>query len=175
MIEPGSNVDTLIDTDWMSSFQIRVVTCRPRIYSIAMLPRIPRGLRWRWTCLHYTIGGTIKRSSLSWARPSELSPSFVIQSINSSLFSYTRLNVTYGVNLKEFVQILRDQKSSKVVHRRKAGYLGRNQLSWDLGIDPDNYDLPLDSDVIRERIDKLNKEFELVINILKIYPSKIWN
>ena len=88
-----------------------------------------------------------------------------------SLYSYTRLNVTYGVNLKEFVQILRDQKSSKVVHRRKAGYLGRNQLSWDLGIDPDNYDLPLDSDVIRQRIDKLDKEFELVI----IHFKKLFN
>jgi hypothetical protein len=80
-----------------------------------------------------------------------------------SLYSYTRLNVTYGVNLKEFVHILRDDKSNKVVHRRKAGYLGRNQLSWDLGIDPDSYDLPLDSDFIRQRIDKLDTEFELVI------------
>ena len=92
-----------------------------------------------------------------------------------SLYSYFQLNVTYGVNLKRFVRILRDQKSSKIARRGRAGFLGRNQLSWDLGIDPDIYDLPLDSDVIRERIDKLDKEFELVINILKIYPSQIWN
>ena len=62
-----------------------------------------------------------------------------------SLYSYTRLNATYGV-----------------VHRRKSGYLGRNQLSWDLGINPDQYDLPVDSDGIRERIEKLDDEFELV-------------
>ena len=79
-----------------------------------------------------------------------------------SLYSYTRLNTTYGVDMKGFVQILRQEKTSKVVHRRKSGYLGRNQLSWDLGINPDQYALPVDSDGIRERIDKLDDEFELV-------------
>ena len=64
--------------------------------------------------------------------------------------------------MKGFVQILRQEKTSKVVHRRKSGYLGRNQLSWDLGINPDQYDLPVDSDGIRERIEKLDDEFELV-------------
>ena len=81
-----------------------------------------------------------------------------------SLYSYTRLNVTYGVDMKGFVGILRDEKTSKIVHRRKAGYLGRNQLSWDLGMNPGIFDLPTDSDVIQRRIEKLDEEFELVIN-----------
>lgn len=80
-----------------------------------------------------------------------------------SLYSYMALNGTFGVDLKGFVRLLRENRTSDILQNRRAGYLGRNQLSWDFGFDPVVYDWPPDSKVIQRHITKLDQEFQLVI------------
>lgn len=79
-----------------------------------------------------------------------------------SLFSYLNLKILYGVELKGFVRILQENRTSDTLQKRLFGQMGRNQLAWDLGFDPIHFDLPLDSDEIKNRIAKLDKEFEMV-------------
>jgi len=79
-----------------------------------------------------------------------------------SLYSYMNLQNSYGVDLKGFVRLLRENRTSDILLKRHNGYLGGNQLSWDFGLDPINYDLSPDSKEIQKLIVKLDKEFKLV-------------
>lgn len=84
-----------------------------------------------------------------------------------SLYSYMDLKGFYGVDLKGFARLLRENRTRNMMRNnkeRKFGYFGRNQLSWDLGIDPIVYDLPPESNQIQKLIAKLDQEFELVQN-----------
>ena len=87
-----------------------------------------------------------------------------------SLYSYANLNKTFGLSLKEFVHTLRNETAwrkqpDNVVHKRRSGLLGRNQLAWDLGIHPAYYDNP-HSEPIRKKIRQLDQQFELVRDII---------
>jgi len=83
-----------------------------------------------------------------------------------SLYAYFNLNQTFGLNLKNFVQYLRNEsvwrgQPFNVVHRRQSGSFGRNQLAWDFGIDPLHYDHP-HSKSIKKKIRRLDQQLELV-------------
>ena len=79
-----------------------------------------------------------------------------------SLYSYSNLKNFYGVDLKGFVNILRENRTSETLQKRHLGYIGRNQLAWDFGFDPKHFDLPLNADEIKNQIVKLDEEFEIV-------------
>lgn len=90
-----------------------------------------------------------------------------------SLYSYANLNKTFGLSLKEFVSNLRNETAwrsqpDNVVHMRRSGLLGRNQLAWDFGIPPPYYNNP-HSAPIRNKIRQLDQQFELVRHLKKIH------
>ena len=65
-----------------------------------------------------------------------------------SLYSYFNLKHFYGVDLKGFVNILRENHTSHTMQKRRLDYIGRNQLAWDLGFDPILFDLSPHSEEI---------------------------
>jgi len=79
-----------------------------------------------------------------------------------SSYSYYHLYKCYGVNLKGFVNILRENRTSEILQKRHGDKIGRNQLAWDMGFNPKHFDFPPDSDEIKKQIAKLDKEFEMV-------------
>ena len=78
-----------------------------------------------------------------------------------SLYSYQDLKVTFGVDLKGFVNLLKNHTNSTDTNTRQYGLFGRNQMAFDLGIDPSEFDK--DETVIEGRIKKLDDEFKLVM------------
>ena len=98
--------------------------------------------------------------------PSTITFSIVRQPIDlfESLYSFAQLDKTYGVDLKGFVGLLRNGSAdaADIIQKRKGGFLGRNQIAWDWGIEPKDYDLPQNSETIKQRIAKLDREFHLV-------------
>ena len=79
-----------------------------------------------------------------------------------SLYTYTGLQSTYGVNMTDLARLLIAGKANKtVLQMRRAELFGRNQMAWDFGIDPVYYD-DYNSDIVRFLIAKLDQQFELV-------------
>ena len=54
------------------------------------------------------------------------------------------------------------RKIPKILQKRSYGFVGRNQIAWDWGFDPKDFDRLTDSDFIQQRIAKLDSEFHLV-------------
>lgn len=75
-----------------------------------------------------------------------------------SLYAYHRMNDTFGVDLKDFVQLIKDRSSSDDV--RNQGIFGRNQMAWDLGLDPSSFD---DREAVWELIRRMETQFDLVM------------
>jgi hypothetical protein len=80
-----------------------------------------------------------------------------------SLFTYTGLQYTYGVNMTGLARLLLTGKANMTtLNMRRAEQFGRNQMAWDLGIDPVHYDNP-HTDKVRDIILRLDQQFEFVL------------
>lgn len=90
-----------------------------------------------------------------------------------SLYVYMGLNKFYGKDFIDFVRALKKNKYNVTdVNRRAVGGLfGRNQIAFDLGMSPAEFDnKPL---IIKEWIEQLDKQFELVLIAEKMEQSLI--
>ncbi|XP_032798776.2 galactosylceramide sulfotransferase [Daphnia magna] len=90
-----------------------------------------------------------------------------------SLYVYMGLNKFYGKDFIDFVRALKNNKYNVTdVNRRAVGGLfGRNQIAFDLGMSPAEFDnKPL---IIKEWIEQLDKQFELVLIAEKMEQSLI--
>ena len=75
-----------------------------------------------------------------------------------SLFAYSQLNRFYRMNLTQLIEAIdRDSFNST---KRLSGYIGRNQLSWDLGIQPEDFD---NETAVLAKVAQLEKQFHLVL------------
>ena len=81
-----------------------------------------------------------------------------------SLFSYSKLHYNYKTDLKGLIKLFLEnpRKIPKILQKRSYGFVGRNQIAWDWGFDPKDFDRLTDSDFIQQRIAKLDSEFHLV-------------
>lgn len=80
-----------------------------------------------------------------------------------SMYSYAHLGGSYGnLSLKDFIRAISTNQTflKTTAKNRKAGRFGRNQISWDLGIEPSRYD---DKQFIAERIKEFDAQFQLVM------------
>ena len=77
-----------------------------------------------------------------------------------SFFGYSELHKFYGVNLTTFIENVKDEPNSKFYNRRRSNYIGRNQISWDFGVDPKDFD---NMPAIRKKIFEIEKHFDLVM------------
>lgn len=77
-----------------------------------------------------------------------------------SLFSFMELNTAYGKNLKDLISSISNNSSAKYDGIRKDGFLGRNQMAYEMGLSPFLFD---NHQAVEQLIDKLGKEFHLVL------------
>ncbi len=82
-----------------------------------------------------------------------------------SSYSFHSLDKVYGMSLKELIQLLQNTSIAEIKKkygglRTKDGTFGRNQMSWDLGLNPNSFD---DEKAIEKLIVEREKEFDLVM------------
>lgn len=88
-----------------------------------------------------------------------------------SLYSYMGLSLTYGMDLKSFIRVLKDKLNLTDTSRRGSnGLFGRNQIAFDLGINPSEFDNEFK---INKRIEQLDKQFDLVMIAERMEESLI--
>lgn len=79
-----------------------------------------------------------------------------------SLYNYMGLGHTYKMDLKEFVETLRDNQSAiDDKPRGGQGRFGRNQIAFDWGVSPKLFDE--NSPTIQDQIQQLDDQFNLVL------------
>ena len=79
-----------------------------------------------------------------------------------SLYNYMSLSAHYKTDLKGFVRMLRNNQTAiNNKPRGGLGRFGRNQIAFDWGVSPQLFDEDLE--VIRQKIQQLDEEFELVL------------
>ena len=79
-----------------------------------------------------------------------------------SMFHYQmKLGEFYGVvDIHDMVRMIQHTPSLPVLSQRWLGFIGRNQIGWDLGLSPDIFDDPT---AIGKEIERLDHEFDLVM------------
>ncbi len=87
-----------------------------------------------------------------------------------SLFSSVKLNNTYGVNITDLISSIRNNSSKEKDVIRQQGFLGRNQMAYDLGLSPSLFD---DDHAVNNLIIKLEKELHLVLITERMEESLI--
>ncbi len=87
-----------------------------------------------------------------------------------SFFSSIQLNFTYGVNLSDLISSIRNNSSAKYDVMRQEGYLGRNQMAYDLGLSPSLFH---DEQAVNQLITRLEKELHLVLITERMEESLI--
>lgn len=75
-----------------------------------------------------------------------------------SLYEYADLNLKYGVNFEEFVK--NTSPSVNISLYRASGYLGVNQMAYDMGINPRKFNT---EEIIRDEIQRLDNQFDFVM------------
>lgn len=89
-----------------------------------------------------------------------------------SLYSYMNLTGYYNTSLQGFVEQLRLNKSYiEGLPRAKGGRFGRNQMAFDLGIDPKVSDVV--PELMTQHVARLQKEFHLVMISERLEESLI--
>lgn len=82
-----------------------------------------------------------------------------------SSYSFHSLDKVYGFSLKELIQLLQNTSTAEINQkygglRTNDGTFGRNQMSWDLGLNSNSFD---DEKAIKKLIAEREKEFDLVM------------
>ncbi|KAI9559298.1 hypothetical protein GHT06_016087 [Daphnia sinensis] len=76
----------------------------------------------------------------------------------------------YGVkDIHEMVNLIQNASAS-VLNKRWLGFVGRNQMAWDMGLSPDIFD---DADAVNKEIERLDSEFDLVMVASRMNESLI--
>ncbi|KAK4010378.1 hypothetical protein OUZ56_019524 [Daphnia magna] len=90
-----------------------------------------------------------------------------------SMFHYLdpQLREFYGVqDIHDMVCIIQNTTLSDAVQKRLMGFVGRNQMAWDLGLSPDIFD---NETAIKKEIERLDHEFHLVMVANRMEESLI--
>lgn len=77
-----------------------------------------------------------------------------------SLFAYSQLDRLYGMNLTQLISAIEEKRPAAGSSKRLGGLLGRNQLAWDLGVAPADFD---NETAVRAQADRLEAQFDLVL------------
>lgn len=87
-----------------------------------------------------------------------------------SMYGYMRMENTYHVGLRQFVQLVGNESAALLTNRRQSGQFGRNSMAWDWGIQPNLFD----NDVILEqRLRSLDAQFQLVLVAERLEESLV--
>lgn len=79
-----------------------------------------------------------------------------------SLYTYMQLNVTYGMKLPKYIEVLgKNQTIIDKLPRGGLGRFGRNQIAFDWGVSPSLYNS--NQSEIQKIIKKLDEQFKIVL------------
>ena len=89
-----------------------------------------------------------------------------------SMFHYrNEFRQFYGAkDIHEFVRMVQHNPRDSKLNKRWVNYIGRNQMSWDMGLSPDIFD---DEFAIQQEIERLDREFDLVLIAERLDESLI--
>ncbi|GAB6033610.1 hypothetical protein CHUAL_013673 [Chamberlinius hualienensis] len=143
----------------------------PKLFQTSMAMQLKENLKYN-IFTHHT---RYNRSEISKIMPANSKYITLLRNpvtLFESLYSYYHLGSSLKMTLDEFVEIdivsnkMSDVRNRRVVYNR----IGRNQMSFDLGMDIEDFDNPIQTLILAEQ---LNSDFDLVMIAERLPESLI--